>query len=160
METEKTFVLKLDADQVVNAMRNPKMIEFSDTSRKETLSVKVEPVFEDQDTHRYIIHLVTYKQSLKGMDKSKTEKSTSTVTWDLKNRSGNWVWAGEYGPRVKITGGYVITPKTSGCDLTLSMQAGIGLPVVGKLLEIKVVSEFQKEWVKYVDRLTGFIQKS
>lgn len=156
MEAVKTFSIDLPPKTIVDVMRNPDFIKQAESAREETKAVDVRQIEENEASHRYDILLTTYSHSLKGIDKKKTEKSISAVTWDLANLRGQWVWSGQHGPRVNIDGGYAIKPKAKGSELTLNVNIQIKVPVIGKVIEKKVQQGFLSEWPNFIERITRF----
>ena len=63
----------------------------------------VEDVDRETGRHAYKIHVTNYARTVKGIDRRRTEKSTTDVRWDLSAKRGQWVWQGAH-ERVEIRG--------------------------------------------------------
>ena len=155
---EGTFHIEAEPAAVLETIRNPKMIEASEKSR-DALEVDIKDLTKNDDLHKFQIHVVSYAKGVKGIDKSKTEKSFTEVSWNLKDMTGTWVWNGPHGPKVNVGGGYSLKAAGNGTDLHLKTDIDISIPLVGKVVEAKVASEFQKGWPKYIDTIKQWIGK-
>lgn len=155
MHEEKTFSIDLPPDKVMNAMRDPVLIDKSERSR-DALRVDVKDLEKTDTVHKYDIFMENYARTIKGIDKNKIEKNRTTVTWDITKREGSWIHYHNHGSRVNVAGGYKVKPISDNkCELTMYVNIEIRIPVVGKLVSKKVQQAFKSEWPKYIERLTN-----
>ena len=145
---EREFTVNLTADELCDAMRDPVLIEKSEKSR-DALEVEVREVTKTDDKHVYEIDVVNYARTVKGIDKNKTEKSTTVVTWDLKTKKRSWTWRGEHA-QVKIQGGDDIVESGGGTKLRMRANIDVSIPLAGKLIEKKIASGFEDNWPSYI----------
>ncbi len=150
---ERTFDLPYAPEAVMNAMRDPALIEKSERSRD---ALEVEVIVQEQtDTrHAYVVRSVSHARTVKGIDRNKTEENRTTVRWDLRSLRADWSWSGAHGNKVTVTGGYRVTPRGDGATLTLDTSIDVKIPVVGRVVEGKIKEGFEKAWPDYV-RMVG-----
>ena len=146
---EKTFLANAPAEKMCAAMRDPAHIERNEKGR-DAIECEIKDVEKTDKKHVYEIHTVTYARTIKGLDKSKTEKSMNLITWDLEKMTGNWKVTTAHGPKVNITGGYDVAPKGAGCQVTMRVNIEIKIPLVGKVAETFIEKAFVKEWPNYI----------
>jgi Protein of unknown function (DUF2505) len=158
VKVEQVFFINATPKKVATAMRNYKMIEESEKSR-DTLEVEIRELKKTKTHHEFEIHTVNYARGVTGIDKIKTEKSYSHQKWDLDALTGEWVWHGPHGPRVKVTGSNSLTPEGKGTNVTMQMQAEIGVPLVGKTIEKKVAKGFKDAWPNYIKVVEKWTKK-
>ncbi len=149
VKAQEVFFIDATPKKVAAAMRNYKMIEESEKSR-EALEVEIKELKKDKNNHEFEIHTVTHARGVTGIDKNKTEKSYSLQRWDLDALEGQWTWHGPHGPRVSVTGSNKLEKDGKQTKVTMTMQAEIGIPLVGKTIEKKVAQGFKAAWPGYI----------
>src|SRR5262245_21196381 len=111
-QLDRQFSIDSHRDHVMAAKRNPEQIRESELAR-DALDVRVTDVSKDDGRHEYDVVVTSHARSVSGIDKSKTEKATTRVKWDLKKRTATWVWTGEH-KTVKLTGTYTLVEVGAG----------------------------------------------
>jgi hypothetical protein len=158
---EKTFTVNASDKKVLGAIRNPELIEESERSR-DALAVKIDDVIKTDAAHTFVICVTQYAMGARGVDKSKTEDSETTVTWDLNRARGTWVWKGSglQSKLAKVSGGYELTAKGKQTEMKLWTDVEIPIPVLGKVIMKKVAKGFEENWPPYVARVERWANKS
>ncbi len=150
--TERTFELDLPPEAIMNAMRDPVMIDGSERSR-DALEVEVTDEEKTDERHVYVVRTVTHARTVKGIDKSKTEENRTRVSWDVPRHRAEWTWSGAHGSKVDVHGTYRLEPRARGCALTLFASIDVKIPVVGRVVEGKIREGFETAWPAYVERV-------
>lgn len=155
MKLEEIFFIDAPPEKVMAIVKDPDFIKEEELAR-DNVSVDIEDVKKTKDEHVFIIHLVSYRRGLTGIDRSKTEKNQSTVTWDLKNKKSHWVWKGffDHADKANINGGHTIVKKGTGSELTLWVDISISVPILGKKISKLVSAGFKKEWPNHVNHIS------
>lgn len=153
---EKTFSVAAPIDKVSAAMRSFEQIKEAELAR-DALSVKIEEITKSDTRHEYEIKVVSHARTVTGIDKSKTESSTTRVKWDLSRRAGEWVWTGEH-KMVKLNGSYTLREEGAGTSVKLSADISVGIPIAGRVVEKKVAAGFEEEWPSYIARVLRYAQ--
>lgn len=83
----------------------------------------------------YEVRVTNYARGMTGIDRSKTEDSVATYTWDLKAMRGDWTYSTVHGERVKIWGCLMIKPKGAGAELSSEFNVKVKIPLMGKRIE-------------------------
>ena len=161
MHLEKTFTVNAPDQKVLGAIRNPEMIEESERSR-DALAVNIADVTKTDAAHTFVIRVKQYAMGVKGVDKSRTEESETTVTWDLNRGRGTWVWKGSgiQSKLAKVSGGYELTAKGKQTEMKLWTDVEIPIPVLGKVIMKKVAKGFEENWPPYVERVERWANKA
>ncbi len=146
---EKIFYVDVPPEDMCAAMRDPIHIERNEKGR-DAIEVEIKDIEKTDNKHVYEIHTVTYARTIKGLDKSKTEKNMNLISWDLKKMSGVWKVTTEHGPKVNVTGGYDVATKGRGSQVTMRVNIDIKIPIVGKIVEKFLEKAFVKEWPNYI----------
>jgi len=156
-EVRMQFDLNHSPQAVCDQMRSAALIEASEKSRG-ALEVKVSELYHDEHRHEYAIDVVSYARGIKGENRSKTEKSTTTVKWDLRTLTRRWTWSGPH--PVALQGEDTITASDAGAVLTLQAQIEVKIPVVGKVVAKKLKSGFEENWPKYSKLVSEFADQA
>lgn len=151
---ERSFDLPYAPEAVMNAMRDPALIEKSERSR-DALEVEVIEEERSESRHTYVVRSVSHARTVTGIDRNKTEENRTKVRWDVAACRADWSWTGAHGNKVTVNGGYRVTPRAGGgATLTLDTTIDVKIPVVGRVVEGKIKEGFEKAWPDYV-RLVG-----
>lgn len=100
-----------------------------------------------------------YVKGVKGINKSKTETTYSSFTWDLKARTAEWIWRNPNQKRAKVWGDIRIVPDGDGARLTENFRVEIKIPIVGRGVEAIVIRETEAFWPKYERLINEFLAK-
>ncbi len=114
-----------------------------------------------KDSNKLVYRMDTVewaKTKTGGLDKSKTENTSTTTTWDLKSRRADWNYKGAH-EKAKVNGKVEITPKGDKAELSTEFNVDIGIPVVGGQIEKIVISEVKKHWPTYEALVDEFVKK-
>lgn len=146
---ERTWDLSFPPDKVIDAIRNPALIERSEKSR-DALEVRVEDKEKTDTRHRYTVHTKAYAVGVTGIDKTKTEPNRTEVSIDLPNTRGSWEWFGSRSD-VTVKGEYIARAQGEGSTLTLTVEIEVRIWGVGSVIEKKVRAGFEDAWPGYLD---------
>jgi len=118
-----------------------------------TKSAEVKTISRDDGTFVYEMHAVEYAKGIRGLDRSKTERTVTRVTWDIKARKSSWVYTGPQGDRVKVWGATHIKPSGAGTEVTAEFHIDVKIPLVGGQLEKLVVRGSKTHMKNHFERL-------
>jgi hypothetical protein len=113
------------------------------------LEVEIKKVKHDDDEAVYAAHTKEYSRGVTGIDKSKTENSVTTYTWDLKNKTGFYKYVGPHGDRVRVRGDLTIEPDGDNSKLTIVFNIEVKIPLLGGKVENMVMKNVAKRWADY-----------
>ena len=156
-EVRMKFELNCSPEMVRDQMRNPALIEASEKSRG-ALEVNVRELFSDDARHEYAIDVTNYARGIKGENRSKQERSTTTVKWDLRSNTRRWSWKGEH--PIELTGEDIVSGSGDNATLRMSAQINVKIPVVGRVVAKKLKDGFQENWPNYVKLVEEFASKN
>jgi len=161
MKTEKTFFVDAPVDRVMDIMRDPALIAKNEKSR-DAVSVEIKDLEKTDKEHLFDIQTVNYVRGLTGLDKSNTEKNKIAVRWNLRDAVCEWKWTGGGGHAKKtdITGFDRLVQKGGGTEVTLSVSINIAVPFLGRQLSRTVAREFQKEWPRYIELVSQWLEST
>ncbi len=92
---------------------------------------------------------VEYARGVTGIDRSKTERATSTYTWNLAAREASWTYVGAQGERARVWGKIRIVPAGATCSVSEEFNVEIKIPLLGGQIEKMVIAEVEKVWARY-----------
>jgi len=141
---------------VRDQMRSPELIHASEKSRG-ALEVEVKDLVSEDSRHEYEIMVLNYARGIKGEDRSKTEKSYTTVRWELGRHLRRWTWKGEH--PIHLTGEDLITETSSGSRLSMTAIIDVKIPVVGRIVAKKLKEGFEENWPNYAKLVEEFCSK-
>jgi len=103
---------------------------------------------------------VKEKEYARGMDgkkdTSRTEDITLTIDWDTKAYRCDWTWSmASQAERVLVTGSTTLLPDGDSCDVIEEGRVEVKVPVIGKLIEGKVVGGIEKARPRWVAWFKG-----
>jgi len=152
-QLKMNFDFQLSPKIICDQMRSVALIEASEKSRG-ALEVTVTELYQDEHRHEYQIDVVNYARSVKGEDRSKTEKGTTTVKWDLKTHTRHWTWSGNH--PVNLRGEDTITGDDAHSVLMLKADIEVKIPIVGRVVAKLLKSGFEQNWPKYAKLIAEF----
>jgi hypothetical protein len=105
------------------------------------------PRDQSRDARRLVqvVEVDEYPRTLTGTDRSKTEPAVTTYEWDLEARRCRWHYRGPHGGRVRIGGEFRLGPDAGGCALDSEFQVTVDFPLVGRLIEKRVLAELEAD---------------
>jgi hypothetical protein len=106
------------------------------------------------------IECVQYSRGMIGIDKSKTENSTTSFNWDLKNMFASWVHTGAHGDKVKASGTEKVTASGSGATLSSTFDVQVEIPLIGGQIEKLVIKDAEKSRPQFESLIRDFIKRS
>jgi hypothetical protein len=91
-----------------------------------------------------VVEVDEYARTLTGTDRGRTERAVTTYEWDLAARRCRWQYRGAHGDRVRVGGEFRVSGATAGCDLEAEFQVGVDYPLVGRVIEKRVLADIQQ----------------
>lgn len=148
--TEHTFVLPgTSPDRALEILSSEAFEIEQNESQEGNKSCRVVPKSKDDARLTYTLETVEYGRGLTGVDRSKTNETTTEVTWDLNKRESSWVYTGTQPGRVKVWGGTAITPQGDGCKIRSTLNVEIKIPLVGRKIEDAVIKGTDQHWPEF-----------
>jgi len=104
--------------------------------------------------------VVKEKEYARGMDgkkdTSRTEDITLTIDWDTSAYRCDWTWSmASQAERVFVTGSTTLLDAGEGCDVIEEGKVQVKVPMIGKMIEGKVVGGIERARPRWVDWLKG-----
>ncbi len=147
---EKEHIVDAPREAVSAAMRNRELIVESEKLR-DALRVDVRETQKDDARHAYEIDTENYARGVTGVDRSKTETSTTSVSWDLGAQTRSWTWFNRtHGDKVRVKGFDSLIADGERTRIRFTADIDVSIPMVGKVVEKKVAAGFEEAWPKYV----------
>jgi hypothetical protein len=104
---------------------------------------------------RLVIREKEYSRGMDGKrDTSRTEDITLTVDWDASAYRGTWTWSmASQAERVLVSGSTTLEADGKACTVVEEGRVEVKVPVIGKMIEGKVVGGIEKARPRWVDWL-------
>lgn len=116
-------------------------------------------VSRSDDKLKFVIECVEYSRGITGIDKSKTEDSTVSYDWNLKNMSASWVYKSSYGDRVQASGTEKVSGSGSRATLSSVFNLSVKAPIIGGQIEKFIIKDAEKSRPKFESLVRDFIKK-
>ncbi len=102
-----------------------------------------------------------YAKGVSGVDRSKTQKTTTVYVWDLRARKGEWTYENPsaQGKMAKVWGSSVILPEGDGAILTEEFNVNIKVPLMGGKIEKIILKEVKRYWPAYEKLVRSWCEK-
>jgi Protein of unknown function (DUF2505) len=126
---------------------------------QDAVEASVKVISQDDNKIVYDVFTKEYAKSVKGIDKTKTDDSTCTYTWDLNQMTASWDYVGPYGSKVKVWGNMKIIPAGDYADLYSDFNVDIKIPLIGGKIASVVVSKANEQWNRHDDLVREYIKK-
>lgn len=109
------------------------------------------------DVRRLVVHEKEYARGMDGKrDTSRTEDVTLTIDWDTSAYRCDWTWSmASQAERVFVSGSTTLEPDGDGCRVIEEGRVEVKVPVIGKMIEGKVVGGIEKARPRWVAWLEG-----
>ena len=120
----------------------------------------VKDLVRTEDRVEFEVHCTEYGKGLKGVDKSKTEQTVTTYTFDLGKMRGEWNYVGPQGKRTRVWGDMTVTSEGDKARLTQNFNVNIKIPLVGGQIEKLVMKGADKFWPKYEKLVEDWVRKA
>ena len=148
--TEHTFVLPgTSPDRALEILSSESFEIEQNESQEGNKSCSYIAGAKDDARVSYTLETIEYGRGLTGVDRSKTNETTTEVTWDLKKRESSWTYTGTQPGRVKVWGGTTITAEGDGCRVRSRLSVEIKIPLVGRKIEDAVIKGTDKHWPEF-----------
>jgi len=145
--TEHTFVLSgTSPDRALEVLSSEAFEIEQNEAQDGNKSCEVVPESKDDTRLTYTLKTVEYGRGLTGVDRSKTNLTTTKVTWDLGKRESSWVYTGTQPGRVKVWGSTLISAEGDGCKIKSTLNVEIKIPLVGRKIEDAVIKGTNAHW--------------
>ena len=151
----------VSVDVLLRAVTDPEYLVLREKSHG-ALKASVKEIERSDARLVYEVHVTNYARGMTGIDRSKTEDSHATYTWDLKARRGDWTYTTVHGNRIKIWGTLRISESRGGARLSNELNAEVKIPLMGKRIEkmiIKGVNDNQPTFNKTLEDFIAQLDK-
>lgn len=118
-------------------------------------------VFEKSrtDTKLVIVAEVTeYAKGVTGIDKTKTEQTTTIYDWDLEAMKATWTYQSPHA-QVKVWGAIRIAASGAGTALTEEFNVEVKIPLLGGKIEKMILKEADSYWPKYEKLVADYCKR-
>jgi hypothetical protein len=150
MAKTSTNVMRLDypADVAVAALSSP---EFQEENFKNqgNPDAHVEEVSRTDTRLELKAKVTEYAKGVTGVDKSRTEQTTTDFVWDLEHRTARWTYDSPHGDRVIVSGDIKVDEAGQGCQVTEHFNVEVRIPLMGGKIEKMVIQEVESYYPKY-----------
>ena len=147
------------ASILLEVLIDPEFEVVQQTTQEGTKDASVKQISRSDKRLVYEVHCVEFAKGVRGIDRSKTENSVTTVTWDLDRMRSSWEYVGRHGRKVRVWGSGVITSTRSGSRLTSEFNVNVKLPLIGGKIEKVVLKGAEKYWPTYERLVREFCEK-
>jgi hypothetical protein len=150
--------LQYSPDTVLKAVTDPAFQEKNFKAQGNP-DAKVEVVSKSDDRLVLKANVTEYAKGVTGVDKSRTEQTTTTFEWDLRVRKATWTYDSPHGDRVHVKGDVQIEPQGDGSRVTENFSVDVKIPLMGGKIEKMVIKEAESYYPKYEKLLKEHCQK-
>ncbi len=89
-----------------------------------------------------------YAKGITGVDKSKTEQTTTTWEWKVPDKTATWTYQSPHS-QVKVSGAIQISGSGDSTDLREEFNVDVKVPLMGGKIEKMVLKEVESFWPRY-----------
>lgn len=152
-------VSKMDPEKLVSVMTDPEFLVAQQLEEPDVVEAWVEELSRSDDRLVLKLHSRQYARGLFSVDRGRTEISVATYTWDLRQRRCTWAYRTARGDLIHIEGIDHIEVEADGTRLTNEFTIEVRVPLVGRHLERRVLSQLDRRKEVYVRVLREFYRK-
>lgn len=136
---KSVMILPASCDRVFELLTSPEALRACGVH----LGAKIVRAQRREEGEGVIVEVYNEKQGQTGHGE---DKSTRTTTWNVDRRRGSWVHV-QHGmeKRARAEGTVRLQEQDEGCRYTVEGEIQIKVPIVGKMIEKKVVEALEKE---------------
>lgn len=145
---ETRISLAASPDDVLAAVTSEGFLIERDKAQG-ALTVEIEERSRSETALEVAVKTTRYGHGFTGIDKSKTETSTVTLSWDLTTKRATWVYSGPHGDRASVSGTIAIEPEGSGSALVETMRIEVRVPLLGGQIESMILKGMNKGFATY-----------
>ncbi len=146
-QSVRTMTFNHSPDVLYQVITSPEFQEANFVAQGHPAATVTEK--ESSDTRLVLYADVTeYAKGLTGIDKRKTEKSSTTYQWDVKNKSCTWTYQSPHA-QVRVWGAIRIEGSGDTARLTEEFNVEVKIPLAGGKIEKMVMKEAEKYWPRY-----------
>jgi hypothetical protein len=108
-----------------------------------------------------VIDTVEYARGMTGLDRSRTEKNTTTWTYDLARRRGEWVYtsASSWADKVTAEGSDTVEPSGDKARLVSKATFSVRIPLIGGKIEGFILKEVEQSRPAFERTVREFLAK-
>jgi hypothetical protein len=133
------------AEKLLAVLTDPRFVEQRELAQG---AVEANAEIIEKGPDKLVIQLdaVEYGRTMTGaLDKSKREKSQTIQNWNLKDKSGKWVYKGTHGDRINVSGAFrIVAEGAQACRLISDFFVDVSIPLLGGKIEKMVINEIEK----------------
>ena len=157
-KTVNKIQLAYSPDLVMKVITTP-LFQETNFLAQDNPGAKVSEVSRTDDKLVLRAEVVEYAKGMTGIDRSKTEKTTTEYDWNLKQRSATWTYNSVHGKRVQVWGAIRIEGGGDSCTLVEEFNVNVKIPLMGGKVEKLIMKEVDKYFPKYEALVKEFCAK-
>lgn len=158
---KKATVFDATPETLLAVMTNEDFQIKSSTADPAVAEARVEVVRQTDDELILEVHNTEYSRGMTGIDKSKTEHSTTRYEWDLSRRRGSWTYTsdGSWSGKVDIRGVETIEPAGDKARLISEATFSVNIRLIGGKIEGFIIKEIDQQRPTFEATVREFCQK-
>jgi len=156
MRHTTSFVVRAPLDAVAEAYNSEAYTLDEGNSRHGVISTTFEVIDEQPDTKRYEARFVEYGRTKLGkLDRNRTAEAVVKSTWNAARHTVTWLYEGQEGPRVAISGVVRLVPRGDDTLVIWDTDINIAIPIIAKTIA-KIVA---KQFTESMDRIQPILER-
>lgn len=161
MATTKTMSARFDVspEQLLTLLTDREFLVAQQKLDPAAIEVSVDELSRSDDCLVLELRATQYGRGMLGVDRSKTERSVTTYTWDLRRRRCEWLYHGPHSERFSATGSDRIEADGDGSRFTTEFRLEIRVPLIGNKIEKLVLKQFEARQPKYERLVREFCRR-
>ncbi len=157
---KNTFHLPFPPDVVLATVSDTAFLE-ANFLQQDNPEAKVTERSRTEDKLILDCHVTEYAKGMSGVDRTKTQKTTTVYDWDLRGRKGKWTYdnPSTQGKMAKVWGKSVITAEGDGSALYEEFSVNIKVPLMGGKIEKIILGKVKEYWPAYEKLVRQWCEK-
>ncbi|MBW2264381.1 MAG: DUF2505 family protein [Deltaproteobacteria bacterium] len=139
-------------DRIQELLTDPELRKSEALDVARSLEASCELTEPRPGIKRLVVKEKEYARGMDGKkDTSRTEDITLTIDWDTSAYRCDWTWMmASQAKRVFVSGTTTLLPVGDGCTVIEEGRVEVKVPVIGKMIEGKVVGGIEKARPRWV----------
>lgn len=156
-QSSHTMNFPFSPELVMKVISNP---EFQEENFKAQGHPAAKVVERSRTDTKLVLHaeITEYAKGVTGIDKSKTEQTSTTYDWDLVGKKATWTYQSPHS-QVRVWGAIKIVPNGGGTALTEDFNVEVKIPLLGGKIEKMILKEVDAFWTRYEKLVTEYCKK-
>jgi hypothetical protein len=124
------------------------------------VDAKFVEISRTEDRLEYELRSTEYERGMTGLNKKKTIKSVTRVTWDLRARKGTWTYSTPAYDRFKLSGAHAIEASGDRARYVAGFTVEVKVPLLGGKIEGMIAEGMTKGSERWDALLREFLAKA